>query len=250
MARILLGALVLVFLNLPSALRAEEGPKDILAKAIKAHGGEEFLTKNLAAKSKNKGKLTLPGVGEVDFTQETATMLPDKIRESMELTINGMSIKVLTVMNGDKISIEANGTEVPITDQINSALKSAQHMMKVARLIAPLKEKGYELSAAGEIKVGENPAVGVRVAAKGQKDVTLYFDKKTGLLAKLEHQTVDAMSGNEIAEERIVLEYEKNAAGIPMPKKVVVKRDGKNYLEADVVEIKQLEKLDDSEFAK
>jgi len=250
MTRLLLGVVTAVVLNLPIALRAEDGPKDILAKAIKAHGGEEFLTKHLAGKSKNKGKITLPGVGEVEFTQETAHMVPDKFRESMELDINGQKIKVLTVVNGDKISIEANGAEVPITDQIKSAIKGAQHLMKVSRMLAPFKEKGYELSAAGEIKVGENPAVGVRVSAKGEKDITMYFDKKTGLLAKVDHQAIDAMSGNEVPEERIVLEYEKNAAGIPIPKNVVVKRDGKNYLEAEVLETKQLEKLDDSEFAK
>lgn len=177
-------------------------------------------------------------------------MLPDKFRESMELSVNGMTIKIVTVKNGDKISIDANGTDVPITDAIKAAFKGAQHLMTVARMIAPLKEKGYELSAAGEIKVGDNPAVGVRVAMKGEKDVTMYFDKKTGLIAKIEHTAIDGMSGNEVPEERIVLAYEKNADGIPVPKKVAVKRDGKNYLEADVLESKQLEKLDDSEFSK
>ena len=32
-------------------------------------------------------------------------------------------------------------------------------------------------------------AVGVRVASKGQKDVSLYFNKETGLLAKVERRT-------------------------------------------------------------
>src|SRR4051794_25965905 len=108
MARLLFGLLAVALLNLPTALRAEDGPKDILAKAIKAHGGEEYLTKHIASKNKNKGKITLPGVGEAEFTQETASMLPDKFRESMELTIGGNTIKVVTVMNGDKISIDAN----------------------------------------------------------------------------------------------------------------------------------------------
>jgi len=70
------------------------------------------------------------------------------------------------------------------------------------------------------------------------------------LLAKIDHTAIDAMSGNEVPEERIVLAYEKNADGVPVPKKVAVKRDGKTYLEADVLESKQLEKIDDSEFAK
>ena len=53
-----------------------------------------------------------------------------------------------------------------------------------------------------------------------------------------------------MTEERIVIEYKKNDGGIPMPTKVAIKRDGKGYLEAEVLEMKLLEKLADSEFAK
>ena len=58
------------------------------------------------------------------------------------------------------------------------------------------------------------------------------------------------MTGNEMTEERIVQEYQKSPEGLPAPKKLVVKRDGKDYLTAEVLEFKFLEKLDDSEFTK
>jgi len=161
-----------------------------------------------------------------------------------------MTISVETRVNGDKVSITANGNDVPMTDSIKAAMKDVQHVIKVARLSALVKDKGYELSSAGEAKVNDAPAVGVRVSMKGQKDVTLYFDKKTNLLAKVEHRTVDAMTGNEVTEERIITEYQKSPEGLPAPKKVVVKRDGKDYLTAEVLEFKFLEKLDDSEFTK
>lgn len=123
-------------------------------------------------------------------------------------------------------------------------------MMKVARMTALIKDKGFDLSLTGEIKVGDKPALGVRVSAKGQKDITLYFDKTTGLLAKLEHRVAEGGTGNEVTEERIVVEYKKNDAGIPLPKKLVIKHDGKDFLVADVAEAKMLEKLDDSYFTK
>ena len=37
---------------------------------------------------------------------------------------------------------------------------------------------------------------------------------------------------------------------MPQPKKIVVKHDGKQFLEAEVVELTTLEKLDDSVFKK
>jgi hypothetical protein len=251
MSRIQLGMLSIALLLVAAPVRAgDDDPKRILVKAIKAHGGEEFLTKHPAGQSKSSGKLTLPSVGEVDYTQETAYMLPDKFKEELELDVAGQKVKVVTLVNGDKMSVTANGTDAPVDAAAKGALEHARYMMKVARMTALIQEKGFDLSLTGEIKVEDKPAIGVRVSAKGQKDITLYFDKTTGLLAKLEHRAAQAGTGNEVTEERIVVEYKKNEAGIPLPKKLLIKHDGKDFLVADVVEAKMLEKLDDSYFSK
>ena len=228
---------------------ADDDAKAIIAKAIKAHGGEEYLTKNKAARMQNKGKLTIPGVGESEFTQDLAYMLPDKLKDTLELNIGGQKISIVTVMNGDKLSIEAAGKPIDITDDIRKAMKDAQHMMTVSRMVPLLKDKSYELSIFGEAKVEDKPAIGIVVASKGKKDITLFFDKKTNLLAKIEHRTVEAGTGNEIGEERIILEY-KNKDGIPFPKKVLVKHDGKTFLEAECLESVMLEAIDEAEFKK
>jgi hypothetical protein len=230
---------------------ADDDPKAVLARAIKAHGGEEALTKYKGGQSKNKGKITVPGVGELDFTQEVAIMLPDKLKESLELDIANQKIRVVTIANGDSVSIEAGGMEVPITDDIKKALKDAQAMMKATRLVSLAQGKDVELSPLGEVKVEGKPALGILAKVKGQKDLSLFFDKETGLLTKLEHRTVEAQTGKEITEERIVLEYgKKSPEGLAMPKKILVKHDGEKFIEAEVLEAKVLEKLDDSEFKK
>ena len=213
----------------PVAAAADDDVKTIIAQAIKAHGGEEFLSKHKAARSQNKGKITLPGVGEAEFTQNLAYMLPDKLKDNLELNIGGQKITIATLMNGDKISIEAAGKAVPITDEIKTAMKDAQHMMSVARLAPLLKDKSFELSLFGEAKVEDKPAIGVRVSQKGKKDITLFFDKKTHLIAKVEHRTQAPGAGQEVNEERIVKEYQKDKDGIFLPKKVLVKHDGKPF---------------------
>jgi len=244
----LFAALVFV----PAVKAAEDTPKDIIAKAIKAHGGEEVLTKNKAMTTKNKGTINIPGVGEAAFEQEVSAMLPDKFKDLTELTIAGQKVTVLSIGNGDKLSITitAGGKDMDAGDKAKDALKDALYTMKVARLVTLVTEKGYELSAIGEDKVNDKPVIGVRVSAKGKKDVSLYFDKKTYLLTKIAFQTTDPASGNEISEERIIGEYQKTKEGLPVPKKVLVKHDGKTFLEAEVLEMKFLEKIDDSEFKK
>lgn len=251
MLRIVAALLAAILLCSPANSRAEENdPKAIVVKAIKAHGGEEFLSKHKAGQLKSKGTMTLEGLGDVEFTSESAYMFPNKFKESIEMTVQGQTISVVTIANGDKCTIKANGSEVEVNDQIKSSLRDAQHMLKVGRLVALVKEKGFELSAAGEIKVDDKPAIGVRVTAKDQQEITLYFDKATSLLAKVEHKSVDPNTGKKIAEERILMEYKKNEAGIPMVKRLRVLRDGTVYMVADVTENKLLEKIDDSEFKK
>ena len=248
MSRLLALSAVLALVWGPPARAADE-PKDILAKAIKAHGGEEALTKYKAGQSKNKGKINIPGAGEVEFTQEVSFMIPDKFKESMELKVGNQTINTLTLVNGDKMTIEVNGKAIETPDQAKAALKDAGHIIDIARLV-PLKDKKYELSIIGEDKVEGKKVVGVRVSAKDQKDVSAYFDKETGLLAKLEYRGTDPTTGKEITEERIITEYAKGKSGVPHPKKIIVKHDGKQFLEAEVTEIKHFEKLDDSEFKK
>jgi len=244
-----LSALALV--AFAGAARADDAEaRAVVAKALKAHGGEDLFAKNKAMQSRNKGKMDLPGVGEVEFEQTASSMLPDKFKETVELSIGGQKISVVTIANGDKFSIAANGKDVEVTDGIKDALRGARHMMKVARLAPLLKDKGYELSLIGESKVEGKAGVGVRGSMKDQKDISLFFDKGTHLLAKVEHRMADPTTGNEVNEERLVLEYKKNADGVPMPKRVAVKHDGKAYLEVEVLEITFLEKIDDGEFKK
>ena len=251
MRRIWFPLLFAVLLVLPAARAADDDVKAIIQKAIKAHGGEKALNKYKASRSKSAGKLVIPGAGEVDFTQEVTVMQPDKFKEAMELDIAGMKINVVTMAKGNKFSIEAAGKEVAITKEIEAAMKEARYSMRMSRLTALLGDKTIELSNLGEIKVEGKPAVGVRVASKGQKDLSFYFDKKTGLLAKVERRGTDPTTGNEFTEERIVLEYKTpNKEGISLPKKVTVKRDGKKFMEAEVSETTLLEKIDDSEFEK
>jgi hypothetical protein len=229
--------------------RAADEPKDILAKAIKAQGGEEFLAKHKGGRAKSKGKIDIPGVGEAEYAQEVAYMLPDKFRDSMELSVASQKIPVNTLVNGNKVSIEVNGKAIELGKELKTALRDVGHVLEVSRLVA-LKDKKYELSVIGEDKVEGKKAVGIRVSAKGRKDVSLYFYADTHLLAKVEHRTVDATTGNEVNEERIITEYRKSKDGPPVPKSVLLKRDGKKLLEAEVTEWEVVEKIDDSEFTK
>lgn len=241
----ILSVVLVAFLG--GAVQADDDAKAILEKAIKAHGGADKLSKFQAGSLKGKGKVDSP-VGELEFTQEVQFTLPDKVKEVAEFTIMGNAIKTVAIINGEKLSLEVNGMNIAVKDALKEVLEDGRSRLQIGRLV-PLRDKKFELSSLGEVKVDDKPALGIRVVAKGMKDVNLYFDKKTHLMVKLEGRTVDAQTGKELTEERITSDY-KEVDGLPFPQKVVVNRDGKKYMELNIQEVKFLEKLDDSVFKK
>ena len=246
--RRLISSLLIVGVSLGMATQAsaDEETQALIEKAIKAHGGREKLSKERTTQSKTKGTIEL--MSGLAFTQEITIQLPKQLKEVMVLEVGGMKITVTTALNGDKAWITANETDIEVSDKIMGALTEGMHCAEVMGMVK-LKDKKYELSSLGEVKVNDKKAVGVKVASKGHKDINIYFDKESGLIAKVELQALDSMTGEEVPEERIITEYQE-LDGQKMAKKVTVNRSGKKFIEAEVTEVKFVDKLDDSHFAK
>ena len=87
--------------------------------------------------------------------------------------------------------------------------------------LAVLKDKKYKLSPLGEVKVEGRDAVGVQVSCKGHKDVNLYFDKETNLLAKGEWNVkAQEQGGKEVMQETLYGDY-KDVEGAKIPMKIM-----------------------------
>jgi hypothetical protein len=249
MRNVVYGLLVLgLLLSGVARVQADNPPevKSILDKAIKAMGGEEKLTKFKAATWKGKGKINLMGT-EIEFTAEGAAQPLTQSRGRSEADFNGMKFERLQVVNGDKgwISMMGNVEEMP-EDQL-AAAKEDLFAGWVARLV-PLKDAAFKLVPLAEIKVGDRPAVGIKVSHKDHKDISLYFDKEKGLLLKVQRRAKD-MTGQEVNQETFFTDY-KEDNGLQHAHKHKTKQDGNDFLEIQFSEYKPVEKLDESTFAK
>jgi len=240
-------ALGLLLLSAAS-VRAADDANAILDKAIKAHGGADKLNadKDKAEVTKSKGTIELMGQS-IPFTEET-TVQTNRIKSVLKLTASGKAVTQTTVYNGEKAWVNILNMTSELEGKMLDEVKEEIYLEQVSRLTT-LKDKPYELSSAGEVKVNGRPALGIKVASKGHREVTLFFDKETGLLAKAERKAVDPTTEKEFTEERIVTDYQEKD-GRKIPKKAVVNRDGKKFIEAEVVETKTHDKFPDSEFAK
>jgi outer membrane lipoprotein-sorting protein len=237
-------AILLTLCLLLGAIRTiradDQDARGIIAKAMQATGGEEKLAKLKAMSWTEKGTFYGMGAG-VPYTGSYSAERPDKFK----MEIQGV---FTIVVNGDKGWMGANGSTQEMTKEQLDEQKQGLYAGSVASLV-PLKDKAYKLSLLGESKVGDRSAAGVKVSRKDHYDVNLYFDKETNLLVKTVSRLKDSMSGQEVEQEATYSDF-KEVEGVKVPTKVSIKRDGKQFVEAENSDMKLAEKLDDSVFAK
>jgi len=243
----LLGALVVAVLSgLGSQTRADDaGANAILDKAIKALGGEEKLSKAKAATWKAKGTISFNG-NENQFSSQMTIDGLDRFRSEFEGTFNGNDVKGVTVLNGDKgwRKFGDNGMELDEDGVANE--KRRLYLQVVPATLVSLKGKDFKVETAGEEKVGDKPALGLKVKGPDGKEFTLYFDKESGLPVKLV-ATVMGFGGEEFTQETTYSTY-KEFDGIKHATKTESKRNGEKFVETELVDFKLLDKVDPKTF--
>ncbi len=219
--------------------------KRILDKAIQAHGGAAKLTKLTGATWKAKGSFTGP-MGNAEFTESIAIQFPGRSRFDVNV---GNQFKFVSVLDGDmgwaKFGDQANAMDANTIAELKENLYADW-----LTTLVPLADKAFALTRVAESKVDDRPVVGVKVARKDRRDVTLYFDKESGLLVKRATQAKDLFQGGvEFREEMVYGDY-KDINGVKRPTKVKQLKDGKEAMESTLSDIELAEKLDDKLFAK
>jgi hypothetical protein len=239
-------ALFLAF-GLVGTGRAEDQAKAIVDKAIKAMGGEAKISKAKATTFKGKGNYY--GMGNaIPYTAEFAVQLPTKFKNAIEADVGGQKFMMTVVVNGDKGWIKTNDNVEEMPAERLAEQKEEMYADWVTSLV-PLQESGYTLAPLGDSKVDNKEAVGVKVSSKGHRDVSLFFDKNTGLLLKNEHKIKDEMSGQEMTQTSTFSGY-KEVDGVQEAMKIVIKRDGNIYIEVENSDLKHHDNLDEKMFVK
>jgi hypothetical protein len=79
-----------------------------------------------------------------------------------------------------------DGKVEDLDDGKHEEIKNLLHRMELVFMPSCLKEKAKKLTLLGEAKVENRPAVRLRVEEEGYRPCTLFFDKESLLLVKLE----------------------------------------------------------------
>jgi hypothetical protein len=225
---------------------AQNDPKAIIEKAIKAKGGADRIDRYAAAIVETKGTL-FQGGQAVPFTSRSAYELPDRGKVVFEIEALGGKTRAVQSFDGSKVQAVVNGQPKELGDVQARDFRESIYAQHVMRLTPLLKDPVFTLSPAGSTTVGGRPAVGVKVSSKDHNDVTLYFDKNAGLLVKAERTVLNAV-GKDVKQEQTFNDY-KSFDGIMHPMHTVVTRDGQKLMESETVDFKPQEKLDPRDLA-
>jgi hypothetical protein len=245
MRRVLGAVLVTAFvfgLGRPARADADKVATAVLDNAIKALGGEEKLAKAKAMTWKGKGTITF-GDNDNEFTNQATVQGIDHYRNEFE----GQFGKGVTVVAGDKGWRKFGDMGGPLAKEPLANEKRTIYLTVIPITILPLKTKDFKVEAAGDEKVGDKPAVTLKVTGPDGKDFKLSFDKESGLPVKLVAKVLDFM-GQEFTQETTYGNY-KDFNGIKKATKVESKRDGQKFLAQEVTEFKVLDKVDPKTFA-
>jgi hypothetical protein len=231
-----------------AALRADDKAEAtaVLDKAIEALGGREKLARFQSVTW--KGKATIQAGGQdIALVHEGAAQSGDRYRVEMEIQANGMTNKVLFVINGEKAWARANNQTTDLPKEVAAFARDGLYVMRLVQLLPNLREKEYELSHLGEVKVGDSPAVGIQVARKGFRDVSLFFAKDTGLPVRSETR-LTAPDNQEYTVAYLFADY-KEFGGIRHFTRVTFKVNDQDYA-TELTEVQAPDTLEDGTFEK
>jgi hypothetical protein len=237
---------VLAFcISAPAGLtRADDvDAKALVEKGIKALGGEEKLAKAGIYTSKSKGTVTFNGSDHDVKLQATVQDL-DHYRSEFEGEFDGNMVKSVTVVNGKK-GWRVFGEPMELDDDGLANEKRTIYLAVVPATLLPLKGKDFKIEPAGEEKVGDKPAVGIKVTAPDGKDFKLFFDKESGLPVRVEAKVI-GFGGEEFTQQTTYSNF-KDFDGIKKATKVESKRDGEKFIEQEITDYKVLDKAPPAE---
>jgi hypothetical protein len=228
------------------ALADDQDASAVIDKAVKALGGADKLGAAKSVEWKSKGKLHLND-NDNNFNTKVTAQGIDHFRQEFEGEFDGNPIKGVTVVAGDKGWRKIGDDSNKLEDDALTNEKRTAYLQIVAGMPLLLKGEGFKLEVGDEDKVGGKPAAVLKVTGPDGKDFQLYFDKASGLPVRMT-ATVTDFQGDEYKQDSAYSNY-KDFDGIKRATKIEMKRNDKKFLDMEVTDFKELDKVDAKTFA-
>jgi len=225
----------------PLHLRAAESPQQLLARAIRAHGGEERLMADRAEQVQMRG-MHYVGQAKVPFTNTITLHWPGRFKSVLSLG----KTHVINLLDGERAALMVDGQAQKMPATQLSQMRQTLALNHIMRLVPLVRDKAVSLTPLGEYTIQGTAVVGLAVKRAGWPEVKLFFDKQTALLRASE-QVLHTPGSTPVVQQARYSDH-RDVGGYVRPGTITVYRDGKKVMQAVLVQARRLEKIDPAEF--
>ena len=229
-----------------TASAGPDDPRAVVDRAIQAHGAR----RNLRAKAhawKANGAMIMGG-NKMAYTADYVFAVPGQMRFDLAMDNGGQKVELTAATDG-KVAWEQMGTTLrDMPKEKQTEFIHTGYVMTLAHL-TPLTDKAFTLTSLGESKVGDQTVNGIKVSHPERRDVSMFFDKKTGLLTKTSTRVMDEFQNKEVTQDAFFTGYQ-DKDGMKVFDKLTIQRDGKDFIVEEFSEQRVLDKFDRTKFTK
>ncbi len=253
--RAIQGAVVAgAFLSLAACLASAENTSAdaIVDRGIRGLGGKQWLAKFNIATWKSESTFT---IGD-ESTRVASTLIVQGIDHFRQEFVNFGSLRGRIVDPGEPsgVSLIAGNSGVQKFGESDLKLdkglvemqKRLVYLTVVPVTLLPLKSTQFHMKRAPDAKVNGKLANGIKAVGPDKRPFRLYFDKSTGLPARL---IVDLVTerGLPTHQETTYNDY-RWMSGVQKATRITVLRDGKPFVEHKISEFAFLHSVDPATF--
>jgi hypothetical protein len=211
-------------------------PASVIEKYLNTIGGADKL--------KTVKDLSIQSAGQVQGQKivfNRMYKIPGKYK--LEVLVPGMGNMVATklVINGDSVSMQNMGKDIPVTDEMKKGLKDELNIFPELKYL----NSDYKLSLAEITSVDGKDAYEMKVTDPSGNTSTNYYDVQTGLKVKEVSERPDV--GGESTSTITYSDY-KEVDGIKFPYTMTTDNGGNMTIELKVDNIKVNSGLSDGDF--
>ena len=226
--------------------------RDLLDKAIQAHGGVAALEKLYTASWKGRGLIYRDGKEDwpYPFYGEWQAALPGRYRYTYSLKGTGGNLPLTTgLMDGKawRTLITGRGAD-DLPEKLAQVEVEEAHALYVSRLVPLLQEK-YQLTAMPVAQRDGRFILGLKVDKPGYRTLYLFFDRQKGLLTFIDRKVLDTEKNQDVMQETSFQNF-KTMGGATQPQSITIKRGKKLYMELEVESIEPKAELASKLFEK
>ena len=227
-----------------AAARGQEA-RETIDRAVRAVGGSSKLDKLKVMTYTARGTIASPA-GDVAATREVMAQWPDLYRSTFGLILGDVKQQVTIALQGDR-GWRAVGAQADDLGLEETQVVRIDVYVAWLTTLRPLTDGSATLAAIPGATVNGRATVGVKATNRGRPDVSLYFDKETGLLVKAAFSTREA--GVQIQKESVFADH-KDFGGVKLPTRQTDFQNGKKAAEWTVTGYQFPDKIDRAKFAK